>query len=161
MRFFTSLKSNAWKEGFRSIEEMVPGIKRLFDEHGVDTLEMIWQDQVLGALGGNNYEVGDGRIATSQKTGELITAICTHRSRGIYQGRILVVQMTRKITVFGVNQRMQHKYRVLEGARVSTTSQRHGKNRVGGPVFIFPVFWQRKPVLKQISLNQPRVRNFV
>lgn len=57
---------------------MVPGTKRLFDACDADTLQRVRQsifkknNQVVGALGQNGFEVGHTRIATSQKTGELI-----------------------------------------------------------------------------------------
>lgn len=74
-------KSRVWNERFRSIEEMVPGIERLFDEYDADAVGRVWQGlfewyhQVLGALGGNDFDVRHGGIATNRKTGELVIAV--------------------------------------------------------------------------------------
>lgn len=60
-----------WKEGFRPVEDTVPGTTRLFDDqHDADTLERARQgllkrhNQVLGALGGNDRS----RVSSSRYT---------------------------------------------------------------------------------------------
>lgn len=84
---------------------MVPGIERLFDEYDADTSGRVWQDlferyhQVLQALGGSDFDVRHGGIATNQKTGELITAVPiddeAYRRQNI--GITMLVRKTRKL----------------------------------------------------------------
>lgn len=93
--FFASVKSRVWKEGFRSIEEMVPGIKNYSTSLTRTPLKGCGRvysrdTKVLGALGGDGFEMGHGGITTSQETGELVTAVPINQEANT-NGRILVL----------------------------------------------------------------------
>lgn len=67
LKKFAPIESRVWKEGFTTLDEIVAGVMKLFTEYDQETLERVWQhlfkryNQVLGALGWNDFEVQHGR----------------------------------------------------------------------------------------------------
>lgn len=65
-----SLKSRVWREHYRTLKAIVEGVRSMYGQYDVNSLELVWQslfkryNQILTALGGSDVDIGH---ATSRK----------------------------------------------------------------------------------------------